>query len=99
MPARRSACSNGREIPRFLELRKKQRLCLHLGEEAGLNNGVGILMRGPRNQTAGIALATVEKTDAFDGNLDLVSAYCHQFYAAFKRLKKPCPRLPRHHDH
>ena len=32
-------------------------------------------MRGPRNQTAGIALATVETKDAFDGNLDLVSAY------------------------
>jgi DNA-binding CsgD family transcriptional regulator len=77
-----------KEIPRYLELRKKQRLCLHLGEEAGLNNGLGILMRGPRNQTAGIALATVEKRDAFDGNLDLVSAYCHHFYAAFKRLKK-----------
>ena len=36
-----------KEIPRYLELRKKQRLCLHLGEEAGLNNGLGILMRGP----------------------------------------------------
>ena len=77
-----------KEIPRYLELRKKQRLCLHLGEEAGLHNGLGILMRGPRNQTAGIALATVENKDAFDGNLDLVSAYCHHFYAAFKRLRK-----------
>ena len=81
-----------KEIPRYLELRKKQRLCLNLGEEAGLHNGLGILMRGPRNQTAGIALATVEKKDAFDGNLDLVSAYCHHFYAAFKRLnERPAP--------
>jgi hypothetical protein len=78
-----------KEIPRYLDLRKKQRLCLNLGEEAGLNNGLGILMRGPCNQTAGIALATAEKKDAFDGNVDIVSAYCHQFYAAFKRLKKP----------
>jgi DNA-binding CsgD family transcriptional regulator len=83
------------EIPRYLELRKKQRLCLNLGEEAGLHNGVGILMRGPRNQTAGIALATVEKKDAFDGDLDLVAAYCHHFYAAFKRFKKlPAPDQP-----
>ena len=76
------------EIPRFLELRKKQRLCLNLGAEAGLHNGLGILMRGPRNQTAGIALATAEKKDAFDGNIDLVSAYSHHFYAAFKRLNE-----------
>jgi DNA-binding CsgD family transcriptional regulator len=77
-----------KEIPKYLELRKKQRLCLQLGEEAGLNNGLGILMRGPNNQTAGIALATVEKKDAFDGNIDLVSAYCHHHYVAFKRLRK-----------
>ncbi len=83
------------EIPRYLELRKKQRLCLNLGEEAGLHNGLGILMRGPRNQTAGIALATVEKKDAFDGNLDLVSAYCHHFYVRFKRLnERPAPAGP-----
>ena len=83
------------EIPRHLELRKKQRLCLNLGEEAGLHNGLAILMRGPRNQTAGIALATVEQKDAFDGDLDLVSAYCHHFYAAFKRFKKrPAPDQP-----
>jgi len=81
-----------KEIPRFLDLRKKQRLCLNLGEEAGLHNGLGILMRGPSNQTAGIALATAEKKDAFDGDLDLVSAYCQHFYVAFKRLKeRPAP--------
>jgi DNA-binding CsgD family transcriptional regulator len=84
-----------KEIPRYLELRKKQRLCLNLGEEAGLNNGLGILMRGPCNQTAGIALATAEKKDAFDGNLDLISAYSHHFYAAFKRLnERPAPAGP-----
>jgi DNA-binding CsgD family transcriptional regulator len=76
------------EIPRCLDLCKKQRLCLNLGEEAGLHNGLGILMRGPCNQTAGIALATAEKKDAFDGNIDLVSAYSHHFYAAFKRLNE-----------
>jgi DNA-binding CsgD family transcriptional regulator len=84
-----------KEIPRYLELRKKQRLCLNLGEEAGLNNGLGILMRGPCNQTAGIALATVEKKDAFDGNLDLVSAYCNHFYVRFKHLnERPAPAEP-----
>jgi DNA-binding CsgD family transcriptional regulator len=83
------------EIPRYLELRKNQRLCLNLGEEAGLNNGLGILMRGPSNQTAGIAQATVEKNDAFDGNLDLVSAYCNHFYVRFKHLKeRPAPAEP-----
>lgn len=77
-----------KEIPRYLDLRKKQRLCLNLGEEAGLHNGLGILMRGPCNQTAGIALASAEKRDAFDGNVDLVSAYCNHFYVSWKRLKE-----------
>ncbi len=63
-----------KEIPRCLDLRKKQRLCLNLGQEAGLHNGFGILMRGPCNQTAGIALATSEKKDAFDGNLGVVAS-------------------------
>ena len=84
-----------KEIPRFLDLRKKQRLCLNLGEEAGLHNGLGILMRGPCNQTAGIALATTEKKDAFDGEVDLMSAYCNQFYISFKRLnERPAPAGP-----
>jgi DNA-binding CsgD family transcriptional regulator len=77
-----------KEIPRFLDLRKKQRLCLNLGEEAGLHNGLGILMRGPCNQTAGIALATAEKKDAFDGDVDLMSAYCNQFYVSYKRINE-----------
>jgi Autoinducer binding domain len=83
-----------KEIPRYLELRKKQRLCLNLGEEAGLHNGLGILMRGPSNQTAGIALATAEKKDAFDGDVDLMSAYCNQFYVSYKRIKN-VPRQAR----
>src|ERR1700732_5083430 len=92
MPAGRSACSSGRRSLAIWISAKKQRLCLNLGEEAGLHNGLGILMRGPCNQTAGIALATVEKNDAFDGNIDLVSAYCHHFYARFKHLnERPAP--------
>ena len=83
-----------KEIPRYLDLRKKQRLCLNLGEEAGLHNGLGILMRGPCNQTAGIALATVEKKDAFDGNLDLVSAYCNHFYVCVQTPERT-PRAGR----
>lgn len=84
-----------KEIPRCLDLRKKQRLCLNLGEEAGLHNGLGILMRGPCNQTAGIALATAEKKDAFDGRVDHISAYCNHFYICFKRLnERPAPSAP-----
>ena len=60
-----------------------------------MHNGLGILMRGPSNQTAGIALATAEKKDAFDGNVDLMSAYSHHYYVAFKRLnQRPAPDEP-----
>ena len=78
-----------------MKARKKQRLCLNLGEEAGLHNGLGILMRGPCNQTAGIALATSEKKDAFDGDLDILSAYSNHFYVRFKRINEsPAPVGP-----
>ena len=37
---------------------------------------------------AGIALATSEKRDACDSNLDMLQAYSNQFYYAFKRLQE-----------
>ena len=75
------------DIPQKMELNKQQKRCLALGREAGLNNGVGIMFHGPRNQIAGIGLATSDEKDAFDGNLDLITAYSNHFYLAFKKLK------------
>lgn len=74
------------DLPTKLALTRKQRLCLELGEEAGLYNGVCSSFRGPRNEMAGFGLATSERRDAFSGNLDVVNAVCNHFYIAYRRL-------------
>jgi DNA-binding CsgD family transcriptional regulator len=75
-----------KELERILPLSKKQVRFLRLGEDAGLHNGIGIPFNGPRSQIAGVALATSERTADRTLNIDLMSAYCQQFYVVFKRI-------------
>ncbi|WAC46936.1 autoinducer binding domain-containing protein [Asticcacaulis sp. SL142] len=67
-------------------LTKTQISLFRMAEDAGLNNGIGIPFKGSRAQIAGVALASRERSNACLKNLDLISAYCTQFYAAYKRL-------------
>ena len=73
------------EIPQKLQLTQKQHRCLNLGIESGLYNGICTPIWGP-NKFAGIGLATSESLDACDDRVDLITAYCHHFYAVFERL-------------
>jgi DNA-binding CsgD family transcriptional regulator len=72
-------------IPARMKLKKHQLDCLNLGKESGLNNGLCTPLRGPNNQLAGLSLASSEKKDSFDGNIDLITAYSNHFYIAWKR--------------
>ncbi|AEP08635.1 bacterial regulatory s, luxR family protein [Micavibrio aeruginosavorus ARL-13] len=72
----------------FMNLSKTQRDFLLLAEEAGLRNGLCVPLHGLNHQIAGVGLATTEKKDAFDRNVDLVAAYCSHFYVAYKRLMR-----------
>lgn len=74
-----------KEMAERLNLTRKQKLCLDLGKEAGLNNGICTPLYGPQ-RFAGIGLASSEKKDTFDGRYDLITAYCNHFYIAFQRL-------------
>jgi len=76
------------DLPQKFILSKSQKLVLDLGAEAGLHNGVATPLRGASNELAGVALATTEQKDAFDGNIDLIAAYCNHFYLAYRRLLK-----------
>ena len=82
------------EIPQRLQMTRLQAQCLNMGIEAGLYNGVCTPLWGP-NQFAGIGLASAEKLDSFDGNLDLITAYCNHFYIAFQRIRQKKDR-PEH---
>lgn len=75
------------EIPQKMRMTRKQFQCLNMGVEAGLYNGVCTPLWGP-GQFAGIGLASKEKHDSFDGDLDLITAYCNHFYIAFQRLNR-----------
>jgi DNA-binding CsgD family transcriptional regulator len=81
-----------KEMSERLELTRRQKLCLNLGTEAGLYNGICTPLRGP-HRFAGVGLASSEKKDACDGNTDMITAYCNHFYIAFQRLHAP-PRNP-----
>lgn len=76
-----------RDIERSHPLSARQVRFFRLGEDAGLNHGVGIPLHGERAQIAGVALAASQKRDACRSDLDLLSAYCNQFYLSYKRLK------------
>jgi len=75
------------EIPERMHMTRAQFQCLNMGIEAGLYNGICTPLWGP-NSFAGIGLASAEKVDSFEGNLDLVTAYCNHFYIAFQRLNR-----------
>jgi DNA-binding CsgD family transcriptional regulator len=75
------------EIPERMHMTRQQFQCLNMGIEAGLYNGICTPLWGP-NQFAGVGLASKEKMDSFDGNLDLITAYCNHFYIAFQRIKQ-----------
>ena len=85
------------EMSERLDLTRKQKLCLNLGTEAGLHNGICTPLWGP-HRFAGIGLATSEKKDACDANTDMITAYCNHFYLAFQRLHAkpaaPCTPVP-----
>ena len=83
------------EMSERLDLTRKQKLCLDLGAEAGLHNGLCTPLWGP-HRFAGIGLATTEKKDACDTNIDMITAYCNHFYICFQRLHAPPqnPSLP-----
>lgn len=83
------------EIPKKVNLEKKQIKCLNLGIEAGLHNGIGVALRGPNSQVAGISLASSEKKDACHFQADLITAYCNHFYIAYKRLHEKKPLNPK----
>jgi DNA-binding CsgD family transcriptional regulator len=73
------------EMSERLDLTRKQKLCLNLGAEAGLYNGICTPLWGP-HRFAGVGLASSEKKDACDSNTDMIAAYCNHFYIAFQRL-------------
>jgi DNA-binding CsgD family transcriptional regulator len=82
------------DLERELDLSKRQVNFLRLGEEAGLHNGIGIPFSGPRSQIAGVALATTERTAEHMRNMDVLSAYCNQFYHSYKRIIRAKKKLP-----
>lgn len=74
------------DLEQYMSLSKSQRTIMAMANEAGLYNGIAVPLRGSGSQIAGFGFATSEKNDAFDGNIDMVTAYCNHFYVAYRRL-------------
>lgn len=69
-----------------MKLSQKQINFFAQSQDAGLYNGVAIPIRGNRAQLSGMAIASSVKIDACDHRLDLINAYCQQFFLCYKRL-------------
>ena len=75
-----------RDLERRTKLTRKQSAFLRRADKSGLHNGIGIPFNGPRTQIAGIALASSDPSPVGLPSLELIFAYCNQFYMSFKRL-------------
>lgn len=74
------------ELQERLDLSSKQHRFFRESEDAKLYSGIGVPMRGSRGQLSGIALASSEQKDGSYQNMDLITAYCNQFYTSYKRF-------------
>ena len=83
------------ELDRILPLTARQRRFLRDAQRAGLHNGVGIPFKGPMSQVAGIALATSEPVVKELPPLDLIVAYCNQFFDVFRAMVAPERTVPK----
>jgi DNA-binding CsgD family transcriptional regulator len=76
-------------------LTKTQKETLSLGREAGLYDGIGVPLRGPRGAIAGIGAASSAGGVALDKNsLSRAQLLSHQFYTAFLALEQTPHELP-----
>ncbi len=76
------------DMPSKFELTKKQKLCLSLGEDAKLYNGIATPIWGA-NRFSAVGFATSEKSNACDQSpitMDIINALSNHFYLVFERL-------------
>jgi DNA-binding CsgD family transcriptional regulator len=82
----RSGTFPWKEVSENFALSAKQKKFMRMTARAGFYNGLFTVMRGPNNQIAGMAIATSRKAPSPSVSTDLITAYCNQFYIAFKRF-------------
>lgn len=71
-------------------LTKTQVQTLEMGKDAGLRDGIGIPLRGPRGAIAGVGAASSAGGVDMDKNtLSLAQLLSQQFYTAFLALEQP----------
>jgi DNA-binding CsgD family transcriptional regulator len=83
------------DLPKTRLLSKGQIECLNLGDEAGLHNGIGIPLHGPRGAIAGIGAASSRGGLELDRNtLSLAQLLSLQFYTAFIEIERKPEEIP-----
>jgi len=76
--ASRPFCWDG--LPERLPLSKRQLQFMGAGKEAGLYDGVGIPLHGPRGEVSGIGLASSSGGADAGQHLSVLNALAHQFH-------------------
>ncbi len=67
-------------------LSEREALCLELGREAGLNNGVCVPLHGPMGRHSNMSLASSIPNAEIQQHLDLLALMAMQFQIAYGRL-------------
>ncbi|HEV8414160.1 MAG TPA: LuxR family transcriptional regulator [Bryobacteraceae bacterium] len=76
-------------LPRRHKLTKAQEQCLKLAAQAGLRDGIGIPLRGPRGALAGIGMASsAGGVDLTREILATAQMYAQQFYSCYLALER-----------
>lgn len=76
-------------LHREYTLTKQQKECLYLGDEAGLHDGIGIPLRGPHGDLAGIGAAS--GSGGVEHHPDILSRaglLSHHFYICFRKIER-----------
>ena len=88
--APRPFCWDG--LPKHMHMTKQQRNLMEGAKDAGLIDGVGIPLHGPRGESSGVGLASsVGDTDA-PRHLGVLNALVHQFHLNYWSFEEPGSR-------
>lgn len=74
------------ELPTIMEMDNRQKACLYGGEEAGLQNGVGIGLRGHSNEIAGVGAASSDNVELDPSSPHVLNLISTHYYYAFQQI-------------
>ena len=89
---------NWSDIHKVISLNGKEKRVLAEGKAAGLLNGVGVPIHGPKGELAGLGISSANGVTASDNTLSLLHSMGQQFHQSYIKLatQEPLPKVEQH---